>query len=83
MIDRYRLEPYLSADIVFAQTHQNAKKELDLSFLFVVGLVGIMAMRYLSYEIENNSSFYKMLGGFAMIVLLIFRPYYNKIKAKI
>ncbi|MDY6026221.1 tyrosine-type recombinase/integrase [Bergeyella zoohelcum] len=80
MIDRYRKEPFLTLDIVKNIKHSGALPEIDFTFIIVVFLGVITALRYASRELDEPAL--RMIGSVGLILLIISRPLFKELKRK-
>jgi hypothetical protein len=80
MINRYRNEPVLDAYSIRAITHGGALREIDFSYLVVLGIASIAIFRYMTSELDNPG--YRVIGGFAMILLIFARSLYSRSKRR-
>jgi hypothetical protein len=80
MVNRYRNEPELTAHSIRAITHSGALKEIDFSYLFILGIASIAIFRYMTSELDNPG--YRVIGGFAMIALIFARSLYSRSKRR-
>ncbi|AZZ57800.1 tyrosine-type recombinase/integrase [Riemerella anatipestifer] len=80
MIDRYRKEPFLTLDIVKNIKHSGALPEIDFTFIIVVFLGIITALRYASRELDEPAL--RMIGSIGLILLIISRPLFKELKRK-
>lgn len=78
LVHRYRKEPFLTDEIVQEVKHLGALKEIDLTWIVVLFLGVVMALRYMAGELEEPAL--KFVGGIAMIALLMFRPLMRSLK---
>jgi hypothetical protein len=78
LIDRFYKEPFLTTDLVRSIKHTGSLGEIDLSFIIVLFLGCIMAMRYIASEMGQPGL--KFFGAVAMIMLLMYRPFMAKFK---
>lgn len=80
LVERYRKEPVITAEIVRDITHIGSLREIDCTLLILVALSCVAVLRYLSHEVNNDS--YRFIGGFAMILLILSRYFYTFTKRK-
>lgn len=78
LVLRFRKEPFLTDEIVHEVKHLGALKEIDLTWVVVLFLGVVMALRYMAGELEEPAL--KFVGGIAMIALLMFRPMMRSLK---
>jgi len=80
MVERYRREPQLVTDTIRSVTFNGAIKEWDCTYI-VIMLIGFLAvMRYMTAELENPAL--RLIGGMAMIGLLLTRSIASRTKRK-
>jgi hypothetical protein len=80
MIERYRREPELVVEAIRSVTLPGAIKEWDCTYL-VIMLIGTLAvMRYMTAELDNPAL--RLIGGMAMIGLLLSRSFAARTKRK-
>lgn len=80
MIDRYRKEPILTNTIVRKISHTGALAEIDLTFLVVIFLGIVTALRYAASELDEPAL--RLVGSVGLILLLISRPFFASLKKK-
>ena len=78
LVDRYSKEPFLSREVVTSIKHTGALSEIDMSWLLIVSLGSVMALRYMSAELGVDG--FKFIGGLAMIILIMLRPLQRSLK---
>lgn len=78
MIDRYKKEPFLTTEVVKNIKHSGALPEFDFTFIIVVFLGVITALRYSSRELDEPAL--RMIGSIGLILLLITRPLFKHLK---
>lgn len=78
LINRLSKEPFLSDDIIKNTTHIGAIKQLDMSFLLVVSLGLLTALRYASREFDEPA--FRLIGSIGLILLIVSRPFLTSIK---
>ncbi len=72
LIDRYRKEPFL--------TNEGAIKEVDMTFIVVLFLAVMSAMRYMSRELDIPAL--RFIGALALVLLLVSRPFLMSLRKK-
>ena len=80
MIERYRREPILITSTIRAITHYGALRELDCSLLVVLLIASFAVFRFMAAEFDNPGL--RVIGGVAMILLLISRTAFSQTKRK-
>jgi integrase/recombinase XerD len=80
LVERYRKEPVITSDVVRDIRHFGSLKEIDMSLMIIIFLASLAILRYVSREIDNDS--YRLLGGVAMILLIISRYFFRYSKRK-
>jgi hypothetical protein len=80
IIERYRKEAFITDDVVREVKHLGALQEIDMTWLVIAFLGVIMAFRYMAGELDAPGL--KLVGGCAMIILLLMRPFLSKFKRK-
>lgn len=78
MINRYRVEPFLTNEEVLKFKHTGALPEFDMSFILILVLVIFAGMRFLSREMNNPAL--RLVGSIAMILLMLSRPLFKRLK---
>lgn len=81
LVERFRKEIVVSADIIRSVKHYGSMPEIDMSFAVMLGLASLAILRYASAEVGNDSL--KFIGGCAMILLLFSRYIFNFTKRKV
>lgn len=81
LVERFRKEVIVSADIVRSIRHTGSMKEIDMSFAVMLLLASMAILRYASAEVGNDSL--KFIGGCAMILMLFSRYIFNFTKRKV
>lgn len=81
LIERYRKEPIVTADVVRNIRHTGALKEIDMTFVVLIGLSCVAMLRYVANEVGNDS--FKFIGGAAMLLLLVSRYLFAFTKRKL
>jgi integrase/recombinase XerD len=79
LIDRYRKEPYVTADIIRKIKHTGNRKEYDMSILVLTLLGGLTTLRYFAHEAGNDRL--RLIGGIALLLLITAR-YFFRISSK-
>lgn len=80
LIDRYRKEPFLNNEVVKSIKHIGAIKEIDMTFLVVLFLAVLSAMRYMSRELDIPAL--RFIGALALVLLLVSRPFLMSLRKK-
>jgi hypothetical protein len=80
MVNRYRREPNILTETVRSITHSGALKEFDCTYALVILIAGLAVMRYMTSELDNPG--FRMIGGLAMILLLLTRAVAARTKRK-
>lgn len=80
LVDRYKKEPFLDAQTIREVKHTGALPEIDMTWLIVVFLGLMTALRYLARELDEPSL--RFIGSFAMVGLLFFRPLMRSLKRR-
>jgi hypothetical protein len=80
MIERYRREPKLLNETVRSVTFSGAIKEWDCSMIVVMLIATLAVMRYMTGELDNPAL--RLIGGFAMIGLILTRTVVARTKRK-
>lgn len=75
LVDRYKKEVIITTDIIREIKHTGSRKEYDMSPLVIFILGGLSILRYVAYEIGNSSL--KIVGGAALILLVISRYFFH------
>lgn len=80
LIARYRKEPFLTNQIIREIKHVGALQEFDMTFLIVLVLGVITAMRYMSRELDEPAL--RFIGSIGLILLLVSRPLFTVLKKR-
>ena len=80
MIERFRKEPVISADVVGSIDHYGSLKEIDMSLVILICFACMAIFRYYGRESGDNSLTF--LGGVAMILLILSRYFFGFTKHK-
>lgn len=80
LVNRYRKEPLLTKQVVKSIRHTGALPEYDMTLLIAVFLGVIACLRYFVSETGNVSL--RTIGGCALILLLLSRYVFPKLKRK-
>ena len=80
MIERYRREPVLITEVVRSVTHRGPIQELDFSFVVILLIASMAIFRYMTSEFDNPGL--RVIGGMAMILLLLSRFVFSKTKRR-
>lgn len=80
LVNRYRKEPILTKQTIKSIRHTGALPEYDMTLLIVVSLALVASVRYFTAETGNMSL--RTIGGCALILLLLSRYIFPKLKRK-
>lgn len=80
MIDRYKKEPFLTLEVVKNIKHTGALPEIDFTFIIVVFLGVVTALRYASRELDEPAL--RLIGSVALILMIVSRPLFSQLKRK-
>ena len=80
MVERYRREPVLIAETVRSITFSGVVREWDCSYILIILIASLAIARYMTSELDNPGL--RVLGGVAMILLLITRSFVSRTKRK-
>ena len=80
MIDRYRREPVLVTEVVRSVTHRGPIRDIDFSFVVIFFIASMAIFRYMTSEFDNPGL--RVIGGMAMILLLLSRTIFAKTKRR-
>jgi len=80
LVERYRKEPVITSDVVRDIRHFGSLREIDMSLMIIIFLASLAILRYISREVDNDS--YRLIGGVAMVLLLISRYFFRYSKRK-
>ena len=80
MIDRYKKEPFLTLEVVKNIKHTGALPEIDFTFIIVVFLGVVTALRYASRELDEPAL--RLIGSIALILMIVSRPLFSQLKRK-
>lgn len=80
MIERYRREPILATNTIRSITHSGAIREFDCSYVVIILIASLAIFRYMTSEFDNPGL--RVIGGMAMILLLLSRSLFSKTKRK-
>ena len=78
MIERYRREPVLITEVIRQVTHRGPIRDIDFSFVVVLFIASLVALRFMTSEFDNPGL--RVIGGAAMILLLMARFFASKTK---
>jgi hypothetical protein len=81
MVERYRREPILLPSTIRSVTHMGAIREFDCSYILVIGIASLAIFRYMTSEFNNPGL--RVIGGLAMILLLLTRTFVAKSKRRV
>ena len=80
MVERYRREPVLLSEVVRSVTHRGAIRDIDFSFVVIFFIASLAIFRYMTSEFDNPGL--RVIGGMAMILLLLSRSIFSKTKRR-
>jgi len=80
MIERYRREPVLISEVVRSITHRGPVHDIDFSFVVIFFIASLAIFRYMTSEFDNPGL--RVIGGMAMILLLLSRSIFSRTKRK-
>jgi hypothetical protein len=80
MLERYRREPVLIAEVIRAITHRGPIREIDFSFVVIFFIASLAIFRYMTGEFDNPGL--RVIGGMAMILLLLSRSIFSRTKRR-
>jgi len=80
MIERYRREPVLLTEVIRSVTHRGAVRDIDFSFVVIFFIASLAIFRYMTSEFDNPGL--RVIGGMAMILLLLSRSIFSKTKRR-
>ena len=78
LIDRYSKEAFLDNQTIREIKHTGALSEIDMTWLIVVFLGCVTALRYLARDLDEPA--FRFIGSIAMIALIMFRPLMRSLK---
>jgi hypothetical protein len=80
MVERYRREPILIPSTIRSITHMGALREFDCSYILILLIASLAIFRYMTSEFNNPGL--RVIGGMAMILLLLSRTLVARSKRK-
>ncbi|MDY7397058.1 hypothetical protein UMM65_17585, partial [Aureibaculum sp. 2210JD6-5] len=80
LIHRYRKEPVLSNEKIRSIKHVGALQEFDMTFMIVLFLGIITAMRYMSRELDEPAL--RFIGSIGLILLIVSRPLLRRLSKR-
>ena len=80
MVERYRREPVLLTEVIRSVTHRGAIRDIDFSFVVIFFIASLAIFRYMTSEFDNPGL--RVIGGMAMILLLLSRSIFSKTKRR-
>ena len=80
MIDRFKKEPFLTLEVIKNVKHTGALPEIDFTFIIVVFLGVVTALRYASRELDEPAL--RLIGSVALILMIVSRPLFSQLKRK-
>ncbi len=78
LINRYKKEPFITNEVVREIKHIGALPEFDMTFLVLLFLGIITAMRYMSRELDEPAL--RFIGSIGLILLIVSRPLLRSLK---
>ena len=80
MVERYRHEPVLVSEVIRSVTHRGPVRDIDFSFVVIFFIASLAIFRYMTSEFDNPGL--RVIGGMAMILLLLSRTVFSKTKRR-
>ena len=80
LIQRYRKEPVLTNQKIREIKHVGALQEIDMTFIIVLFLGIITAMRYMSRELDEPAL--RFIGSIGLILLIVSRPLLRRLSKR-
>ena len=80
MIQRYKVEPFLTLEVIKNLKHSGALPEIDFTFIIVIFLGVVTALRYASRELDEPAL--RLIGSVALILMIVSRPLFSQLKRK-
>ena len=80
MVERYRREPILLSEVIRSVTHRGPVRDIDFSFVVIMFIASLAIFRYMTSEFDNPGL--RVIGGMAMILLLLSRTLFSRTKRK-
>lgn len=78
LINRYKKEPFITNEVVREIKHVGALPEFDMTFIILLFLGIITAMRYMSRELDEPAL--RFIGSIGLILLIVSRPLLRTLK---
>lgn len=78
LINRYKKEPFITNEVVREIKHIGALPEFDMTFLILLFLGIITALRYMSRELDEPAL--RFIGSIGLILLIVSRPLLRSLK---
>ncbi len=82
MIDRFRREVVITADMLTSIKHTAALREWDMSLPLIIMLSSLMVLRYIGGEMGDDSGAYRLIGGAFLVFALFARNIFRAGKRK-
>ena len=82
MVERYNKEMVIDLDTTREVRHTTAIKEVDFSIPLMIFLGGLMVLRYLGKEMNDDKGAFMLFGGIFMVFALFARFFFNSTKRK-
>lgn len=80
MVNRYKKEPFITNQVIREIKHTGALHEFDMTFIIVLFLGIITAMRYMSRELHEPAL--RFIGSIGLILLIVSRPLLKNLQKK-
>ncbi len=82
MVERYNKEMVIDLDTTREVRHTTAIKEVDFSIPLMIFLGGLMVLRYVGKEMNDDKGAFMLFGGIFMVFALFARFFFNSTKRK-